>query len=142
LRQTPDAQSVETTHSRPSAQGGHVPPQSTSVSVPFMELFAHEPFRQNPSMQRAPVSQSAVIRHFFPLVHTTQVPPPQSVSVSAPFSAPSPHVGDVHTDAVHKLDVQSVPATHEEPGKQRAQLPPQSRSVSLPFWSASAHAGF
>jgi hypothetical protein len=69
-----------------------VPPQSTSVSDPFMTLSV-----QVESWHTLPVHtwlrQSSGTLHGFPAVQRGQVPPPQSTPVSTSFFTPSPHVG-------------------------------------------------
>lgn len=89
--QTPDWQSVATPHDRPDAHFGQEPPQSTSVSVPFLNVSVQlgAPQRwvvvlQNrPALQSAVVAQPALAPQVFP--SASQVAPPQSTSVSSPF---------------------------------------------------------
>ena len=47
---------------------------------------------QIPEVQ-VPLEQSVPTAQTLPVAHAGQVPPPQSTSVSAPFFAPSVHVG-------------------------------------------------
>jgi hypothetical protein len=93
--QIPVAQSMPAVQVRPAAQGAHdAPPQSTSDSVPFSW-----PSEQLMAMHREPthlpLEQSVVTAQDAPLPHGGQ-PPPQSVSVSAPFFVRSVHVGAAH----------------------------------------------
>jgi hypothetical protein len=111
------AQSVASTHAWPVMQGPQVPPQSTSVSVPFFtpslqvdpEVHAeHEPPQSTPvsvsfftpSLQVAaahrckeqtPEPQSESLRHTASVVHAGQYAPPQSIAVSCPSMRPSAH---------------------------------------------------
>ena len=95
--QTPVVQSAGLPHPCPGAQSGHGPPQSTSVSLPFLTLSLHEgalhtfvPGSQTPSMQSVPT------RHARLVMHLPQAAPPQSMSVSLPFLTPSPHSAGAH----------------------------------------------
>jgi hypothetical protein len=61
------------------------PPQSMSVSVPSLRWSVHVLDAQSPdTLSQAVLVQSVLARHFFPTPQVGQVPPPQSVSVSAP----------------------------------------------------------
>src|SRR5215471_18935551 len=65
--------------------------------------------------------------------------PPQSTSVSVPFSTPSLHAGTWHTLVVHFLLVQSLLTEHALPLAQLGhEAPPQSTSVSVPFLTLSS----
>jgi hypothetical protein len=93
--QMPFWQSALAPQTFPSAQVGQaLPPQSTSVSVPFFipSLQVAAGVSQTPPMQ-APEAQSVLPSQALPISQWTQVGPPQSTSVSAPFFAPSLQVG-------------------------------------------------
>ena len=64
MSQTPLAQSPFTAHIKPSAQSAQLPPQSMSVSLPFIVLSlqvgagaTHVPLVQTPLVQSVPVEQ-------------------------------------------------------------------------------------
>jgi hypothetical protein len=91
---TPLWQSVTTLQSLLVPQAEHEPPQSVSVSVPFLvpseQLDAwHVPAMHTPLVQSAPVVQPLPSAHLSVGAHE----PPQSTSVSVPFLTMSPHVG-------------------------------------------------
>jgi hypothetical protein len=101
--QTPEAQSAGTKQERPFP---HLleqePPQSTSVSVPFLTPSVQEgpegvaqsfEALQKPELQSVGAAQPSPSAHVFPWA--TQVAPPQSTPVSLPFFTPSVHVGGV-----------------------------------------------
>jgi hypothetical protein len=79
-----------------------VPPQSTSVSVPFsvpsVQVGAWQIFDLHTSL-----AQSAFITHPAPAAHAGHEPPPQSTPVSAPFLILSVHPGTVHTWLAHRF---------------------------------------
>jgi len=80
--------------------------------------------------------QSVLALHFFPLAHGEQLFPPQSLSVSSPFSTASVQVGAVHVSLVasHTLLEQSALVLHFFVSAHLfAHEPPQSTSVSSPF---------
>jgi hypothetical protein len=77
-------------------QGEQVPPQSTSVSTPFLTESAQLGARQVPSVPHTPLRQSALETQPSPVPQPGQAPPPQSTSVSVPFRAPSLHAGELH----------------------------------------------
>jgi hypothetical protein len=80
--------------------------------------------------------------HAFVVPHRGQPPPPQSVSVSVPFFAPSVHRALVHTERSQKVLAQSLDFLQAFPIGQGWQAPPpQSTSVSTPFGVASVHDG-
>ena len=92
--QTPETQSEACRHAWFVAHAEQVgPPQSTSVSLPFLM-----PSKQVGAVQTLPTqfpeAQSEACKHALPVVHVApQVGPPQSVSVSFPFLTPSVQVG-------------------------------------------------
>jgi hypothetical protein len=75
----------------PTAQGGQVPPQSTSVSDPLRMLSRQAPWTQYPFRQSLD-SQSVREMQRLPVGHDPQEPP-QSTSVSSPFLTPSTQEG-------------------------------------------------
>jgi hypothetical protein len=88
-------QSEFTKHSFPLMQDEHVsPPQSMSVSAPFFtpsEQVAGVQVLAEPS--HTPLKQSEPTMHAFPSAQARQSPPPQSTSVSWPFTMLSEQVG-------------------------------------------------
>ena len=94
---TPVVQSAGLPHPCPDTQSGHGPPQSTSVSLPFLTPSLHEealhvfvPGSHTASMQSVPTRQARLV------MHLPQAAPPQSMSVSLPFLTPSPHCAGAH----------------------------------------------
>ena len=92
------SQSAFATQAPPMGQRRHeVPPQSTSVSAPFLTLSEQAAARQTlfrvPGRQRRPeheASHTAVLQSVpavqsLPSPHFPHVAPPQSMSVSSPF---------------------------------------------------------
>lgn len=79
-----------------------LPPQSTSVSVPFLT-----PSEQVEALHMDPtqfaVWQSAATEQLLPVAHLPHVLPPQSVSVSVPFFVWSEQVGTWHVPPAHTL---------------------------------------
>ena len=80
-------QSVATAHVLVAGHAPHVPPpQSTSVSLPFLALSVQPGVWQMPLGQnRDAATQSVPVRHFLPTAHLVAQEPPQSMSVSLPF---------------------------------------------------------
>jgi hypothetical protein len=73
-------------------QAGHEPPpQSTSVSVPFLTLSEQVAAWQMP-LRQTPLWQSELAMHPLPVPQVGHEPP-QSMSVSVPFFTPSVHDG-------------------------------------------------
>jgi hypothetical protein len=139
--QTDVEQSDATRQLLPGVQPAQVPPQSTSVSLPFWTRSLQPGWVQTPDEQNV-VTQSAPVRHVCPSAQTAHVPPPQSTSVSAPFSTLSLHVEAWHTLAVQTPLVQSPPTSQAAPGRQSGQdVPPQSTSLSLPLRMVSVQLG-
>lgn len=131
------AQSVPEEQSLPLGQRAHrVPPQSTSVSVPFFAPSVHDAGAHTP-VEHEPLAHSVPDRHAMP-VHLRHGPP-QSVPVSVPFWMPSLH------DVVAQIQLtqlapfwQSVVVTHDLPiGHLEQSMPPQSMSDSVPFLTRS-----
>jgi hypothetical protein len=90
--QTRLSQSSGTLHKRPSAQGAQLPPQSASVSVPFLTPSAQVGNSQKPelTLQTALVQSPPKLQRL-PGSHLSHAGPPQSTSVSAPLCAESSH---------------------------------------------------
>src|SRR5207237_662863 len=114
--QTPLVQTVETPQPAPSAHLlGHPPPQSRSVSPPFLTPSVHvgtEHVLVAPS--QTPLVQSIAPAQPLPSAHFAQLPP-QSVSVSEPFFTVSVHVTGRHFFAVHVALAQSAGTSHAFP---------------------------
>jgi hypothetical protein len=88
------------------------------------------------------VSQSLPLLQPSPASHDAQVGPPQSMSVSWPFSTPSWHVGCLQVPPSQSWLVQSSSFEQLPPGAQVEHSgPPQSTSVSRPFWTLSSQVG-
>src|SRR5689334_12061150 len=88
LKQTLLVQSPPPTHILLSAHFGHIPPpQSTSVSLPFLSMSLHDD-AWHTLFEQTPVWQSLGIEQARPFAHLAQMPP-QSTSVSMPFFTPS-----------------------------------------------------
>jgi hypothetical protein len=141
---TPLWQSPATAHVLPVVHFEHVPPpQSTSVSAPFLTTSVqvgawHTLLTQTPLWQSVPAEQ------ILPVAHVGHPPPPQSTSVSVPFLTTSAHVGAWHLsgEPVHTPLAQSEAPVHVLPVPHFGQdAPPQSTSVSVPFLTTSAHVG-
>src|SRR5689334_12219060 len=76
----------------PLAHFGHVLPQSTPVSVPFMTVSVQVGVWQTPPVHTLLV-QSLPVLHDFPFAHLAHVAPPQSMADSDPFLTLSEQVG-------------------------------------------------
>jgi hypothetical protein len=81
------AQSLPLLQARPVAQSRHEPPQSTSLSSPFLisslQVAATQSFREQTWLAQSLASAQAC-----PVSQPVQ-PPPQSASDSLPFFTPS-----------------------------------------------------
>jgi hypothetical protein len=130
------AQSLSCAQCRPYAHGEHEPPQSMSVSSPFLIESLHCAGTQTWLELHAKVSQSVPRKHPPPTGHPGQLLPPQSLPVSSPFFTPSLQLGPTgasHLPPVHLPLSQSLPALHAwSAAHLLGQSPPQSTSVSLP----------
>ncbi len=137
-RHTVLTQSADAVHALPSAHlTEHCgPPQSTSVSPPFVTESGGEHFGawQNPPLH-TPLAQSAALPQAFVSAHFGHPVPPQSISVSVPFLTPS---AGVQLDGWHVLLAEQTPLAQSDPmpqifpSVQRAQKgPPQSVSDSF-----------
>jgi hypothetical protein len=88
------------------------------------------------------LSQSLGARQVRPSTQNGHSAPPQSLSVSSWFFAPSPQVGVWQTPVAQTALVQSELAPHLRPGAQSPQFgPPQSTSVSAWFLILSTQDG-
>jgi hypothetical protein len=98
----------------PTAQFAvQVPPQSTSVSFPFLTPSVHVAATHLPPLEHLPLAgsaQSVFALQFLPTAHVGPQPPPQSTSVSVPFRLPSPHAAATHAPALHTFG-QAVPSS-------------------------------
>jgi hypothetical protein len=110
-RQAPLEQSPLTVQALPAAQPGQTPPQSTSVSTPFLTASAQLAGWQVPPLQ-TPLVQSPGAPQVLPSGHGAQVPPPQSTAVSAPFFTPSTQLATRQDPAAQTPLGQSAPPTH------------------------------
>mmetsp|Transcript_24545 Transcript_24545/g.50957 ORF Transcript_24545/g.50957 Transcript_24545/m.50957 type:complete len:214 (-) Transcript_24545:353-994(-) len=89
----PDRQSPLTRHCLPLLHLGQVPPpQSTSVSAPFVTPSLHVTSVHLP-LSHTPLAQSEFWVQSWPPPHFEQSGPPQSMPVSWPLRTPSVHVG-------------------------------------------------
>jgi hypothetical protein len=158
------AQSLPASHSSPSAQSGQLgPPQSTSVSLAFRTPSVQVGTWHTPPLHTW-LEQSLGALQPAPSPQRIQegAGPPQSTSVSLPFSTPSAQFGTLQKPALqtplghsvplvqvgwqmppeHPPIAQSVPRKHASPVAHPGQLPPpQSRAVSLPFLTPSVQVG-
>ena len=95
--QTPLWQSEPAVQDLPVAQGAQLgPPQSTSVSAPFLTASLQAGAVQIPAEQIL-LWQSEKAVHALPPAHGAQLGPPQSTSVSVPFLTASLQAGAVQT---------------------------------------------
>jgi hypothetical protein len=88
---------------------------------------------QHDELWQLPLEQSVPTLQEVPVPHVGQVPPPQSVPVSAPFLIESMHVAAAQVPLGQLSVVQSDPTLHFWFTAHFGQLPPQSTSVSSPF---------
>jgi hypothetical protein len=140
---TPLPQSLAIAHDSPVVQRVQrlAPPQSTSVSTPFLttslQLGTWQMFEMH-----TPLKQSFVATHVLPLAQSGQVLPPQSTSVSTAFLTKSLQLGAAHLLAVQTLLRQSIGPPQARPVPHLPQLgPPQSTSISPPFLLPSKQLG-
>ena len=120
----------------------HVPPQSTSVSVPFCFPSEQEGWAQvkAPGVQ-TPLSQSRASRQARPLTHLGQFPP-QSVADSLPFFTPSLQAAAMHWNWVQtRLTQSSATSQTLKSTHLLGQELPQSMSGSCPFLTLSLQDG-
>jgi len=100
-------QSLGVAHVAPAVHAPHVgPPQSTSVSAPFLTPSLHVAAAQVPDVAlQLEVEQSLPTVQLTPTPQALQEPPPQSTPVSAPFRIPSEHVAAAHVLVVELVVV-------------------------------------
>jgi hypothetical protein len=116
-----------------------VPPQSTSVSVPFFTRSVQPTVEHFfVVVSQTPLVQSPATAHPEALAHLFGHVPPQSTSVSEPFFTRSVQDGAAQTFALQEAVEQSAAAAQPLPIPQAAgHEPPQSTSVSEPFFTPS-----
>src|SRR5207245_2329504 len=135
--QTPLVQSAPARHAWPSPQSGQVlPPQSTSLSVPFLTPSPQVGAARTDELHTRPW-QTPATAQFFPLAHLVGQEAPQSTSPSVPFWIPSLQVGAAQIAPMQIRLWQSSPRRQRRPVPQVEQVPPQSTSVSAPFRTPS-----
>jgi len=142
-------QSALAMHIFPLAQvcsGAQLPPQSTSVSLPFFTRSEQVGAVQTSvaAGQYSGLEQSLLAAQPTPAAQRGQAfAPPQSTPVSTPFFTLSVQEGAAHSPAVHTPLAQSEPVPHPWLVPQRAQVlaPPQSTPVSRPFFTPSVQLG-
>jgi hypothetical protein len=90
------SQSLGALHAWPLLHVGQPPPQSTSVSEPFIASSLHvgAGAAQVP-LEHSPLAQSDAPEHALPLTHGLQLPP-QSTSVSVPLCTVSLQLAAAH----------------------------------------------
>ena len=126
-------------HVLPDAQGGHDPPQSIALSVPFFRPSLHEGPWPPPAVH-TPVAQSEPTRQGSPEAQGAH-DPPQSTPVSVPFFTPSLHDPLAQTPPAQTPLAQSAFAPQGWPPAHGGHDPPQSTAVSFPFSVPSLQAG-
>jgi hypothetical protein len=84
--QAADEQSPLSSQRRPAAQSVHDPPQSTSLSEPFLAPSEHVAAEHVPAAEHRKETQSPSHRQTAPVSHPSHEPP-QSWSLSVPFFA-------------------------------------------------------
>jgi hypothetical protein len=121
------------------AQFGHdPPPQSTSVSVPFLMESVQVAPAQWPALHES-VVQSAPTRQRSVSLHGGQAPP-QSMSVSMPFCKRSLQTAALQWKFWQICDRHSESPVHAWSARHAGQsVPPQSVSVSFAFATPSLH---
>jgi hypothetical protein len=138
MRQTPETQSAATAQAPPRPHGSHGPPQSTSVSVPFL-LESEQVGTTHLSLVHTFEMQSVSSLQPFVSSHGPQRNP-QSTSVSRPFWMLSPQFLSRQISSLQMPEVQSRSSPQLLPTTQRAHpSAPQSTSDSSPFWDPSVH---
>src|SRR5262245_4892323 len=97
-----------------SSHVGHTPPpQSSSVSSPFLVLSEHVACWQVFGIPlQTWLMQSVFIEHILVSIHGPQSIPPQSWSVSFPFLTMSPHWAETQALAWHTPDIHWLPVLH------------------------------
>src|SRR3569623_552736 len=136
-------------HILPLAQvcrGAQLPPQATSVSLPFLTVSLQVGAVQTSvaAGQYSGLEQSLLAAQPTPAAQRGQLlAPPQSTPVATPVFTLSVQDGAAHRPAVHTPLVQSVPVPHPwlVPPRAQVPLPPQSMPVSPPFFTPSLQVG-
>jgi hypothetical protein len=132
-------------HSLSGSRPFPMTPQEPSEPLPFFAAVhawhvpVHAELQHTPSAQLA-LWQSPPAAQCLAIPQAGQVPPPQSMSVSAPFLTPSLQSGARHmwvADEQTRL-AQSGPIWQCRPAAHAGQDPPQSVSVSDPSWTPFA----
>ena len=102
----------------------------------------HEARSQRPRLHHAEMQSRSAIQSL-PRLHGAQAGPPQSSSVSLPFSLPSRQSGasSAQRPPSQRPVWQSAGARHSAPAAHGAHEPPQSTPVSAPFLSPSVQLG-
>jgi hypothetical protein len=118
---------------------GQGPPQSVSLSVPFLTPSPQVGAEHVPvAAGQTPLWQSPGTAHVFPVPHLPHAAPPQSMALSVPFLTRSEQLGVWQMFDTHTPLLQSFGPTHVLPSRHLfGQLPPQSTSVSAPFFTMS-----
>jgi hypothetical protein len=133
---TPLSQSRPTLQPPSGPQGAHsLPPQSTSVSLPFCTLSSQRAGAHTESTQE-PLSQSGPSPQASPLPHGVSQDPPQSMAVSLPFFKLSVQEAPLQVEelALQLPLKQSLSAEQSSAGPHFGHSsPPQSTSDSMPF---------
>jgi hypothetical protein len=147
--QMPLAQSPATAHPQPLAHlyvGAQAPPQSLSVSVPFLTVSVQlGAWHKLVLLAQSELWQSPLTKHVALSGHLragAQMPP-QSTSVSAWFCTLSVQVAAWHTSLVQTPLTQSVGLEQTSPAGHLLQVlaPPQSVPLSVPFLALSLQVG-
>src|SRR5437762_2933128 len=141
-RQTDVVQSPLTVQALPGAHlAVQEPPQSTSVSVPFLTTSVQVATWQ--VTLHTPLAQSDGAPQLLLVPHLVLQVPPQSTSLSVPFFTPSAQLGALQTLSAHTRFKQSLPPVQTAPVGHFAQalVPPQSTSTSPPFFTTSEQVG-
>jgi hypothetical protein len=133
-------QSAAVTHVSPATHlGQELPPQSTSLSVPFLMASAQVTPMHVPFLHESVVQSDATTQRWVSLQGGQA--PPQSISVSVPFLTLSLHAAGWQTELMHDCEIQSALVLQAWFVRQAGHAtPPQSTSVSLAFFTPSVHA--
>jgi hypothetical protein len=131
-------QSAPTAHAKPLAHALQPPPQSTSVSEPFLILSSQVPARRaHTPLEHLLLLQSLSSRQRRSLSHALRQLPPQSTSLSLPLRWPSSQLAATHSAFTQISLLQSEVLAQRLPFEQAGHVPPQSMSVSEPFFALS-----
>src|SRR5262245_17562176 len=84
----------------------HDPPQSTSLSVPFLSASSHAA-AWHTCPEQSVLAQSVPSEHALPSAQSGQSGPPQSTSVSKPSLIELVQLGALHAPPTHVPGVQS-----------------------------------